>query len=324
MLKDEILALLETNKGAFINGQEIADKLSITRSAVSKAVKQLRKDSYIIESVTNKGYMLTENNDIISVQSITPYLKGSAKKFRFDIRESLPSTNTELKKLAAAGEKEGLVLIANKQTAGRGRMGRCFYSPADSGIYMSILLRPNLPSDKAVLITSLAAVSAARAIERITNAKIGIKWVNDLYIGNKKIAGILTEGGINMENGILDYVIVGIGVNVFTDNFPAELKNIAASITDKNSGKHLSRSFLASQILNQFACDLPMLESKAHIPEYKARSVLIGKEIYVIKKEQKIPAVAVDINVNASLIVKYEDGSTETLSTNDVSIRRKN
>jgi BirA family transcriptional regulator, biotin operon repressor / biotin---[acetyl-CoA-carboxylase] ligase len=323
MLKNEMLALLEANKGSFVSGQELAESLSLTRSAVWKAVKLLREDGYNIEAVTNKGYRLSRDNDIISAQSMTPFLKGAAVNFRFNIRKSLPSTNSELKKLATNGEKAGLVLIANEQTAGRGRMGRSFYSPADSGIYMSVLLRPELPSDKAVLLTSLVAVSVAKAIEQIASVKVGIKWVNDLYIGDKKIVGILTEGGIDIESGILQYVVVGIGVNVSTENFPDEIKDKAASLTaSNNKSSRYSRSQLAALILNQIAVDLPMLESKAFIKEYKNRSVIIGHEIYVLKKGLQIPAVALDIDDNASLVVRYEDGITETLSSNDVSVRK--
>lgn len=326
MLKDDLISIFEENKGDFVSGQYLADKLFVTRSAVWKAIKLLRGDGYKIEATTNKGYRLAESNDIISAQSIAPFLSGKAKHFRLDIRKSLPSTNSELKRLAADGEKSGLVLIANEQTAGRGRMGRNFYSPADSGIYISILLRPDITTDKAVLLTSLIAVSIAKAIEQTTGIKIGIKWVNDLYYNDKKVVGILTEGGIDMESGMLEYAVVGIGVNVFTKDFPDELKNIAASILeDKQSEKQrISRSFLAAQILNQIAIDLPKLESKAHISEYKERSILIGKEIYVLKNNLQIPAYALDIDKNASLVVRYEDGKIETLSTNDVSIKKLN
>lgn len=325
MLKTEMLALLEENKGEFVKGQVLADRLSVTRSAVWKAVMLLREDGYNIKAVTNKGYCLEESSDILSAQSIMPFLKGAAKDFRLDIRKSLPSTNTELKRLAADGEKEGLVLIANEQTAGRGRMGRSFFSPADSGIYMSLLLRPNTQSNTAVLLTSLVAVSVARAIEQVSRIKVGIKWVNDLFCGNKKLVGILTEGGIDMESGMLEYAVVGIGVNVFTHAFPDEIKGIASSVSASLEGDstHFSRSLLAAQILNQIAADLPMLESRAHIAEYKARSVLIGRDIYVLKKGVQIPAVALDIDDNASLVVRYEDRSTETLFSNEVSIKQK-
>jgi BirA family biotin operon repressor/biotin-[acetyl-CoA-carboxylase] ligase len=319
MIKNELLEFLEENKGDFVNGQDIADKLSITRSAVWKNIKQLRNDGYIIEAIPNKGYRLSEENDILTEQSITPYLEGKAKNCHIDVRKSLPSTNTELKKLAAAGEKEGMILVANEQTAGRGRMGRSFYSPSDSGIYMSILLRPELHAENAVLLTTLTAVSAARAIEQVCGIQVGIKWVNDLYFNDKKIAGILTEGGINMENGMLEYAVVGIGVNVSTSYFPEEIKSTAASVSA--DGRRISRSYLAAQIINRLIADLPELEKKTYMPEYKVRSILLGREIYVLKSGERIPAVAVDIDENAALVVRYSDGSTEKLSSNDVSVR---
>lgn len=312
--------MLEANRGCFVSGQYIADKLSITRSAVWKHIKQLRNEGYIIDSSPNKGYRLSAENDILTEQSIIPYLVGDAKNCRIEVRKSLPSTNTELKKSASGGEPAGKVLIANEQTAGRGRMGRSFYSPADSGIYMSVLLRPRLSAEKSALLTTLAAVSAARAIEQVCGIPVGIKWVNDLYYNDKKIAGILTEGGINMENGLLEYAVVGIGVNVSTTDFPEEIKNTAASVSA--GGSKVSRSYLAAQILNRLFADLPALESKAFLQEYKARSVILGREIYVLKNGRQIPAVAEYIDDNAALAVRYSDGSTEKLSSNDISIRR--
>ena len=317
-----MLALLEANKGDFVSGQELADRLRITRSAVWKAVRQLRGDGYNIEAATNKGYRLAESSDIISAQSIMPFLRGAAKDYRLDIRKEVPSTNTELKKLAAGGEKAGLVLIANSQTAGRGRLGRSFYSPSDSGIYMSLLLRPACAANAAMLLTSLVAVSAAKALERITGIKIGIKWVNDLYCGDKKIAGILTEGGINMESSALEYAVVGIGINVFTPSFPNEIEAVATSLfPSDNTIRRPSRSEIAAEVLNQIAEDMPLLESRKHIAEYKARSVLIGKQIHVIKGGSRIPAKALDIDGEARLIVEYGDGSVGELLSDDVSIR---
>ncbi len=320
LIKSTLLEILEANRGRYVNGQYIADKLSITRSAVWKDIRQLRNAGYIIEALPNKGYRLSEENDILTEQSILPYLEGKARNCRIEVRASLPSTNTELKKLAACGEKEGKILIANEQTAGRGRMGRSFYSPSDSGIYMSLLLRPELNAEKAVLLTTLAAVSAARAIEQVCGINIGIKWVNDLYYNERKVAGILTEGGINMETGMLEYAVVGIGVNVSTSNFPEEIQNTAASVSA--NGRQISRSYLAAQIINRLIADLPELETKSYMQEYKARSVILGKEIFVLKKGGQIPAVALNIDENAALLVRYTDSSTEKLSSNDISIRR--
>ncbi len=324
MLKNDILTLFEANKGSYVSGQELALKFGVSRAAVWKAVKTLQNEGYRISAIPKKGYLLSRDSDIMSSQSISPFLRGEAARLRLDVRKSVTSTNSELKKIAANGEEPGLVLIANEQTAGRGRMGRSFYSPANNGIYMSLLLNPGITSDKAVLLTSLAAVSTARAIERVSGEVVGIKWVNDLYCNGKKIVGILTEGGINMETGALEYAVIGIGVNVFTSSLPVELSNIAGSLTnaEKTEKKRFNRSRLAAEILNQLTEDLPNLERKAHLPEYKARSVILGKDIYVIKNGKKLPAQALDIDENAALIIKYKNGSTETLFSDDVSIKR--
>lgn len=184
---------------------------------------------------------------------------------------------------------------------------------------MSILLRPELHAQKAVLLTTLAAVSAAKAIEKVCGIGIGIKWVNDLYYNERKVAGILTEGGINMETGMMEYAVVGIGVNVSTSSFPEEIKNTAASVAN---GRRISRSYLAAQIINHLIAELPGLEARSYMREYKARSIILGKDIYVLKKGEQIPAVALDIDENAALLVRYTDGSVEQLSSNDVSIRQ--
>ncbi|HBR32513.1 MAG: biotin--[acetyl-CoA-carboxylase] ligase [Eubacteriales bacterium] len=322
MNKDRILSMLEENKGIYLSGQELAKRLFVTRSAVWKAINMLRRDGYIIKAVKNKGYMLPHDSDIVSEQSIRPFLRGNAADFRFEIKKTLPSTNTYLKGLAANGEKEGLVIMANEQTAGRGRMGRSFFSPADDGIYMSVLLRPPLKADSAALLTTMAAVSVSRAIENTVGIPIGIKWVNDLYYKDKKIAGILTEGGIDIESGTLQYAIIGIGVNVFTEEFPDDLKDTAASISKSADEKGVSRPLLAAEILNLLEENLPALDKKNHISEYRARSILTGKEIFVSRGDKKIPAVALDIDENACLVVKYDDGKIESLSSSDVSIRR--
>ena len=155
----------------------------------------------------------------------------------------IDSTNRYLKELAATGAPEGTVVIANKQSAGRGRLGRSFFSPEEKGIYMSILLRPEIELERAVLITSMAAVAVARAVERVSTIPAQIKWVNDIFINRKKVCGILTEAGINTEKGSLDYAVLGIGVNVGSMEFPAELKEIATSVSNE-CGKEVSKNDL--------------------------------------------------------------------------------
>jgi len=317
---------LVKHKGNSVSGAKLAQELSISRNAVWKAIKILQGEGYAITAVPNKGYCLSEDNDILSGESITPYLAENLKHLNLEVHKSVTSTNTLLKEAAAGGASEGTVLIAEEQTGGRGRMGRNFYSPAKTGIYMSILLRPKLTADDALFITTSAAVAVARAIEKTTGYDAKIKWVNDIYCNGKKVCGILTEAGVDFEGGGLEYCIVGIGLNVARplDDFPAELKDIAAGIFE--TGKYSSelRSKLIAEILNQFWNYYSEFSEKAFLEEYRKRSLLIGREIHVVTGDKLLNATAMDIDENARLIVKLPDGEIKALSSGEVSVRPPN
>lgn len=320
-LKQQILKLLEENRGEYINGEEIASKLFVTRSAVWKAIKALKKEGYRITAVTNKGYCLLPDNDIVSLESIVPYLKGEASTFTLKVYQSVTSTNTLAKELAGQGAKEGTVIIAREQTEGRGRLGRSFYSPASTGIYLSLILRPKLALEDSIQITTAAAVAVAQAIEQVAGVSTSIKWVNDIFIGDKKICGILTEASINFESGILEYAVVGIGINLSTKDFPKELQGIAGSIfTEKPTDTPIT-SILIAEVLNQIAFRMHSLTSKEYLEEYRKRSFLLGRDILVLKNNQAIPAKAIDIDDKARLVVEYEDHTRESLSSGEVSVR---
>lgn len=320
-LKEQVLRALEENKGETISGEELSKKLFVTRSAIWKAVSSLRKDGYAISAVTNKGYMLSSESDILSSTGINAYLSEKAKRFRFDIRESVGSTNTELKSLAQNGEKAGLVLIAKKQTNGKGRRGRSFYSPNQTGVYFSILIRPKITLDDSLLITTSTAVAVSKAIEKLSDKKAMIKWVNDIFVDNKKVCGILTEASLDMECGGLDYAVVGIGVNLSKPigDFADEIKDIAGGFLDDIKGNIRCR--LIAEILNEFANQMSNITSRAYLDEYRKRCFLIEKQVYVIKSDSKTKALVLDIDDKARLHVKYENGETEYLSSGEVSIK---
>lgn len=236
--------------------------------------------------------------------------------------EELDSTNRYLKELAAEGAPEGTVIIANRQSAGRGRLGRSFFSPGEKGIYMSILLRPDIPLERAVLITSMAAVAVAKAIERVSGLEAKIKWVNDIFLNGKKVCGILTEAGINAEKGTLDYAVLGIGVNVGTMEFPEELKDIATSVSNE-CGVLVSKEALKDEILVELDQWYPTLSDGSFLEESKKRSLLLGKEILVLDETAPggcYPAKAVDINELGNLIIE-RNGEMVVLNSGEVSIR---
>lgn len=241
------------------------------------------------------------------------------QKIYFD---ELDSTNRYLKEAAAGGASEGMVVIANRQSAGRGRLGRSFFSPEEKGIYMSVLLRPDISLERAVLITSMAAVAVARAVERVGGVEAKIKWVNDIFLNRKKVCGILTEAGINAEKGTLEYAVLGIGVNVGRMEFPDDLKEIATSVSNE-CGALVSKEALVDEILLELEAWYPTLMDGSFLEESKKRSILLGKEILVIDEtipEGSYPAKAVDINEFGNLIIE-RNGSREILNSGEVSIR---
>lgn len=322
-LKYQVLRILEENRGSSVNGMKLANELYVTRSAIWKAMKALQKDGYRIEAVPNKGYCLLSDNDIVSAESITPYLRGNAKSFQLEVRQTVTSTNIVAKELAAKGAKEGTVIIAREQTEGRGRMGRSFYSPMASGVYFTLILRPTLNLEDSLLITTAAAVAVVKAIEEVAGIKAGIKWVNDVFVDGKKVCGILTEASLNFESGGLEYAVVGIGINIEIKHLPKELTPIVGSVfTEKPSDKPVT-SMLVAEVLNYMAECMNSLTDKKYLEEYRSHSFLIGQEILVLKSGAAIPAKALDIDEKARLVVEYEDGSREALSSGEVSVRIK-
>ena len=320
-VKQQVLKIMEEHKGEAVSGEEIAKKLGVSRTAVSKAAASLKNEGYKIESKTKSGYVFSDDNDIYSSQSVSCFLKED--NIYIDIREELDSTNTQLKLLAQKGEKEGYVLIANKQVMGRGRRGHTFFSPS-SGLYMSILLRPTISASDSLLITTAAAVAVSRAIEKVSDKKCEIKWVNDIYSEGRKLCGILTEASIDFEGGTLDYAVLGIGVNLSDPqgDFPKEIENIAGSLFGKREFTNKEKSILTAEILNEFFALYKDLSKKEYMKEYRARSFLIGKEVDIIISDKKIDeATVIDIDDDAHLIVRYKNGEEKALFSGDVSAK---
>jgi BirA family biotin operon repressor/biotin-[acetyl-CoA-carboxylase] ligase len=317
-----LLKLLEDNRGAYISGASIAKELSVSRNAVWKAVTSLRAEGYGILAATNKGYRLENDGDVLSEAGIAGYIKNTGA-FRINVLKSVTSTNTVLREQAAKGEPEGYVLAAEEQTAGKGRMGRGFHSPARHGVYFSLLLRPGSKADDAALITSAAAVAAARAVEEVIGVRVGIKWVNDLYHGGKKVCGILTEATFGMESGLVESAILGIGINVTKpeEGFPGELAEIAASLVDRAAGISSERCRLIAATLDNFWEYYADLSARSFLVEYRSRSIMLGRDIYVLSGDGRRPARALAIDENCGLVVQFENGEEATLGSGEVSIR---
>ncbi len=322
--KNRILELLEKQRGESISGERLADMLSVSRNAVWKAVKELQKDGYNIVAVTNKGYCLSDENDIISVPGIKPFLSENSQPYADKIRiyKSLESTNKTAKEMAVAGAEHGTVIISDCQTKGRGRHSRNFFSPSGGGLYMSIILRPEvLHFENPTAVTAFAAVSVCEAIESISKKEPKIKWVNDIFIDGKKVCGILTEAVTDFESGSLEWIVLGIGINVYTrkEEFPIDLQSIATSIFPDEKTLCV-RNKLSAEIINRIVgFEAPPSEAEI-FEKYKKRLMMLGKEITVIQNRAEYKAIATDVDSVGHLIVKNENGEIITLSSGEIRI----
>ncbi len=323
-IKENIISILESNKGLFISGEKIANDLKVSRTAIWKAIKSLKNDGYNIHSVSNKGYALSKETDILSSKVIKNNMLKYADKFNFIIHKTVASTNIIARELAINGAESGTVVIAEEQTSGYGRNGKSFFSPYGTGIYMSIIL--NLKKEKKIFnssfITTAAAMAVSKSIEEISNENTQIKWVNDVFINGKKVCGILTEGAFSFEDGKLDYAVIGIGVNVnFPKNgFPKELNNIAASINSKNNAnsntKSDIRNILVAKILENlydyYFNDVNFYE------EYKKRSFLIGKKVSININNKEHIVKVLDIDKTFALVAKFQDGKIDKIVSGSI------
>ena len=255
----------------------------------------------------------------LTIESIKNHIHN--KSISIETYACIPSTNTLLKERGRKGAPHGLLIAAEEQTAGRGRMGRSFFSPAETGVYFSILLRPTLPPESCQLITTAAAVACARVLESISGTDAKIKWVNDIYIHDKKVCGILTEAAFSAV-GTLDFAVLGIGINITPpkDNFPMDLIQKAGAILDDTTTD--LRGYIIAEVINEFLKLYETLEDRSYFDEYRKRSMLDGMAIEVIRNNEIIPATAIFIDEELRLAVQYEDGKIEHLYTGDVSIRK--
>lgn len=321
-LKERVLEILEKNRGGRISGAEIASQLEVSRNAVWKAVEELRSDGIEISAVRNAGYAIAESEDSLSAQGIEAILGRS--DYDIHTERVVTSTNTVLKELAQQGCPAGYVLAAESQTAGKGRLGRSFYSPSGSGIYMSVILRPKMNAQDSLFITTSAAVAVARAIETCAGKEKNpqIKWVNDIYIDDKKVCGILTEAAIDFESGGLEYAVLGIGVNIASPDgdFPKEIRSVASSLFGCEKRSNM-RNRLAAEILRELARLPDEYMSEELLDEYRSRSYLTGKDAFAHFKDSVKPCRVLGIDDSARLIVRFEDGSEQALYSGEVSVK---
>ncbi len=323
-MKNRVLELLEEGRGDYVSGQELARRLKVSRNAVWKAIDELRGDGFEISAVTRRGYCLSAESDRLTVPGIRPWLTPETRPGADLIRvyDCLESTNRTAKELAVAGAGHGTVVIAEKQTGGRGRYDHSFSSPA-GGLYMSLILRPEkLPFENLAFVTTWAAVAVCEAVEEVTGKKPSVKWINDLLLDGKKICGILTEGVMDFESGSIGWIVLGIGVNVRSkpEDFAVELRPIVGSI-DPEGKIPAARCRLAAGIVNRTLGEhIPT--QKEILAAYRQRLGMLGKTVTVLRPgEEDFRATATDLNESGHLIVKKEDGSLMALSSGEIHIQ---
>lgn len=246
--------------------------------------------------------------------------KELAGRLDITLFDELDSTNTYLKKLARVGAPEGRVIIARRQSAGRGRLGRSFYSDAE-GLYISVLIRPHMKAESMVFVTAMTAVAMARAIERTVDADAVIKWVNDIFVRGKKVCGILCESAFDAD-ALSEYVVIGAGVNITEPfgGFPADISAVAGALLPHGRGQEL-RSRLAAAFLEELFSEYARLDSRSFLDEYRRRSMVTGKNVSVISPTLTRHGKAIAIDDDCRLVVRFDDGTTEHVSTGEISVR---
>ena len=345
-VKESVLKSLKNNSGTYLSGEKLSDDLGVSRAAIWKAIKCLREEGYRIEAITNRGYILVDQRDGLSAEGIRACLPSRYKGNGIFVYDVTDSTNLRARHLTeaggaspsaaaggaspsgAAGELHGTIIAAEQQTAGRGRLGRGFFSPRE-GVYISVIIKPDFDMSKSTLVTVAAAAAVAEAVDFACGQKeeTKIKWVNDVYLEEKKICGILTEGMTDFESGQIENLIVGIGVNTSLDGFPEELLATAGAVKG-----NWSRAELIAEIASRFLDYVGEIDERKFMETYRAKSMLIGKEILVYKgvynrnpKEELrgVPARVTGIGDEGGLEIIHTDGSREVLTTGEVTVRPK-
>ncbi len=321
-MKTEIIRILKEQEG-YLSGQELCERLQVSRTAVWKTINQLKEEGYQIEAVRNRGYRLVESPDVMTEAELRScFLEAGLSDLSVRCYEELDSTNNQAKRLAEEGAPAGTLVTAESQTAGKGRRGRGWISPAGSGVWMSLILRPRIEPSAASMLTLVAALAVSSGIEDVCGQKVQIKWPNDIVINGKKICGILTE--MSTEVTEIQYVVVGIGIIVNFPGFPEELRESATSIF-LETGRPWRRGPMIAAVIKRFyeyyriflrTGDLTLLRA-----DYLTRLANLDRQVTVIRTDRSYDGVCRGINDSGELLVECADGTVNTVLSGEVSVR---
>lgn len=319
--KTEVLQLLRDSRD-YVSGQQICESFGISRTAVWKIINQLKEEGYEIEAVQNKGYHLTGAPDVLSLSELKTRIKTKMAGSHLLYFDVVGSTNIEAKKQAENGAPEGLLVVADKQEAGRGRRGRSWESPAGVNIFMTLLLRPSFSPGKASMITLVMALSVAQAVSEAAGLTAKIKWPNDVVVNKKKVVGILTE--LTMETDYIQYLVCGVGINVNQMSFPETIAQTATSLY-LEGGRQVNRAGLIEKVMERFEENYEIFlrtEDMSGLTEPYNR-LLVNKEerVRVLDPKGEYDGLSRGINKMGELIVEKQDGSVENVYAGEVSVR---
>lgn len=320
MLQEDVLCLLRESDSP-LSGEEMSRRLGVSRAAVWKAVTALRKSGYVVNAQPSKGYQLLDSPDLLSPGELERPTRIVGSQVL--CLSCVDSTNDECKRQAMAHAPDGLAITAEEQNRGKGRRGRSFQSLPGQGLYLSVLLRPRVTPEEVSRITAWTAVAVCRAVNAATGLTPDIKWPNDVLLEGKKLCGILTEMGLVAESGELDYVVVGMGVNVRQTeaDFGPELSPVATSLSQH--GANVRRAVLARALLdelNEMYLAFPA-KKETYLEEYRRRCVTVGREVQLIHPDHSETGVAIDVEDDFTLRVRLADGSEKSVSSGEVTVR---
>nr|WP_226534977.1 biotin--[acetyl-CoA-carboxylase] ligase [Fictibacillus halophilus] len=319
-MREALLHMLAENEGEFVSGQQISESLNCSRTAIWKHISELRKSGYSIEAVQKRGYRLLTSPDLVTAEEVSLYTGEGTFGKKVTYKTSVNSTQEIAHSLAREGAVEGSIVIADEQTGGRGRLGRAWQSPSGTGIWMSLILRPEIPLQKAPQLTLLIAVAASRAIEKVTGLEAAIKWPNDLLIRGKKVAGILTE--LQAEADSIHSVIVGIGMNVNQEkkHFTEEISEIATSLAIEG-GKTYKRAEIAGEVMQEIENLYRSYLDKGFAVIkllWEARAYSLGKRITARSVTGSITGYAKGITDEGVLLLEDDNGEIHSIYSADI------
>lgn len=320
-MKEEILRLLRSADG-YISGQELCNRFGVSRTAVWKAINQLKEAGYEIEAQQNKGYRLMTAPDLMTEAEIKSLMHTEWVAKEVLYFDTIDSTNTKAQELAEKGYPSGTLVVADKQESGKGRRGRSWVSPSGTGIFMTLMIKPDINPNNASMLTLVAALAVAKAITSVTGEEALIKWPNDIVVNSKKVCGILTE--MNAQFDYINHIVVGIGINVHNESFPEEISQMASSLMIEAGGKRFHRAQIIAETMSYFEqyydTFLKTQDLSALVREYDELLVNRNKSVRVLDPKEPFDGKAMGITPKGELIVDTWE-SRKLVSSGEVSVR---